>query len=52
VFIHDIRIGEIKLKLTMRVRGIERLLKKRGPFGLMLNIGSNFADISNAEFTF
>ena len=36
----------------MRIRGIEQILKKRGPFGLLLNLGSNFADISNAEFVF
>ena len=38
--------------MTLRIRGIERILQKRGPLGFFLNIGSNFADISDAEFSF
>lgn len=36
----------------MRIRGIEKNLNKSGPMGFMLNLGSNFADITDAEFNF
>jgi hypothetical protein len=38
--------------MTLRIRGIEAILQKRGPLSLFLNLGSNFADISDAEFNF
>lgn len=38
--------------MNLRMRGIERVLSKRGPLGFALNFGSNFGDITNAEFVF
>jgi hypothetical protein len=37
---------------NLRIRGIERVLKKRGALGFLLNFGSNFGDITGAEFNF
>lgn len=37
---------------NLRIRGIERVLKKRGALGFLMNFGSNFGDITGAEFVF
>lgn len=42
----------MKFYVTLRIRGIETTLRKGGPMGFLLNLGSNFADISDAEFSF
>lgn len=42
----------MKFYVTLRIRGIETTLRKEGPMGFLLNLGSNFADISDAEFSF
>ena len=51
-FVEDIIINQINIQVTFRLRGIEKVLKKRGPLGFVMNIGSNFADISDSEFIF
>lgn len=45
-------IKKIVINANVRLRGVERILKKRGPLGLLINIGSNFGDISGAEIMF
>ena len=45
-------IKQIKMGVNMRIRGIERILKKRGALGFLMNAGSNFGDITGAEFVF
>ena len=40
------------MQVAFRLRGIEKVLKKRGPLGFVMNLGSNFADISDSEFVF
>lgn len=52
VFAEEIHIKAIKIKMTLRLRGIENVLNKKGPLGFLLNLSSNFADISDAEFNF
>jgi len=52
VHVSNINIKAIQIIMTLRIRGIERVLEKRGPLGFMLNLSSNFADISDAEFSF
>ena len=52
VFVDNIVIKKIVIGVNVRLRGVERILKKRGPMGFLLNIGSNFGDISGAEFMF
>ena len=51
-FVEDIIIDQINIQVTFRLRGIEKVLQKRGPLGFVMNIGSNFADISDSEFIF
>jgi hypothetical protein len=36
----------------MRVRGILSKLTDKGSLGVLVNLGSNFTDITNAEFQF
>jgi hypothetical protein len=38
--------------MTLRIRGIEAILQKTGPMSWFLNLSSNFADITDAEFNF
>ena len=52
IFVESLNIKAIKCFMTMRIRGIEKSLNKSGPMGFMLNLGSNFADITDAEFNF
>lgn len=52
VFVEEINIKAIKIVASLRVRGIEMILNKKGPLGFLLNLTSNFADISDAEFNF
>lgn len=52
VFVENIVIKQIKMAVNLRIRGIERVLKKRGALGFLLNFGSNFGDITGAEFIF
>ena len=52
MFVENIVIKEIKMAANLRIRGIERVLKKRGALGFLLNFGSNFGDITGAEFIF
>lgn len=52
VFIENMVIKKIVINANVRLRGVERILKKRGPLGLLINIGSNFGDISGAEIMF
>ena len=40
------------MSANLRIRGIERVLKKRGALGFIMNFGSNFGDITGAEFSF
>lgn len=40
------------MAVNLRIRGIERVLKKRGVLGFLLNFGSNFGDITGAELIF
>lgn len=46
------KINAIRMFMTLRIRGIESILQKRGPMSAFLNLGSNFADITDAEFNF
>lgn len=52
VFIENINIKTMRINITLRIRGLEAQLQKRGALGFLLNIGSNFADITDAEFNF
>lgn len=52
IFVNSIKISAMKFYVTLRIRGIETTLRKGGPMGFLLNLGSNFADISDAEFSF
>ena len=52
IFVNSLRISAIKFFVTLRIRGIEQTMRKGGPMGFLLNLGSNFADISDAEFSF
>ena len=52
VFIENMVIKKIVINANVRLRGVERILKKRGPLGLLINIGSNFGDITGAEILF
>jgi hypothetical protein len=52
VFVQSIKISGIKAFMTLRIRGIESVLKKRGPLGYLINLTSNFADITDSEFSF
>lgn len=45
-------ISTIKVNMTLRIRGIEGILQKSGPINYIINLSSNFADITDAEFTF
>jgi hypothetical protein len=50
--VNTIHIHAIKIVMSLRLRGIEHILNQRGPLGFLLNLSSNFADISDAEFNF
>jgi len=52
VYTEEINFKAIRIYVTLRLRGIESVLKQRGPFGFFLNLTSNFADITDAEFNF
>lgn len=52
IFVNSLKISSIKFFMTLRIRGIEQTMRKGGPMGFILNLGSNFADISDAEFSF
>ena len=52
IFVENILIKQFKMAVNFRIRGIERILKKRGALGFLLNFGSNFGDITGAEFIF
>ena len=52
VFVENIVIKQITMQANLRIRGIERVLKKRGALGFLMNFGSNFGDITGAEFVF
>ena len=52
VFVDNIVIKQIKIAVNLRIRGIEGVLKKRGALGFLMNFGSNFGDITGAEFVF
>lgn len=52
VFVNSIKISPINLSMTLRIRGIEKMMGKGSPLGFILNLGSNFADISDAQFKF
>lgn len=52
VFVNSLKISAIKFFITCRIRGIERTMRTGGPLAILLNLGSNFADISDAEFSF
>ena len=52
VFVGNIVIKQITMSANLRIRGIERVLKKRGALGFLMNFGSNFGDITGAEFVF
>jgi hypothetical protein len=51
-FIENFKIKAINCFMTLRIRGIESILQKRGPMSWLLNLSSNFADITDAEFNF
>lgn len=48
----NFKIKAIRCFMTLRIRGIESILQKRGPIGWLLNLSSNLADITDAEFNF
>jgi hypothetical protein len=52
IFVNSLKISPIKFFVTLRIRGIEQTMRKGGPMAFLLNLGSNFADISDAEFSF
>jgi len=52
VFIENLVFKKIVITANVRLRGVEQILEKRGPLGLLINIGSNFGDISGAEIMF
>lgn len=52
VYTEEINFKAIRIYVTLRLRGIESVLKQRGPLGFILNLTSNFADITDAEFNF
>ena len=52
IFVNSLKISAMKFFVTLRIRGIEQTMRKGGPMGFLLNLGSNFADISDAEFSF
>mmetsp|Transcript_24165 Transcript_24165/g.32407 ORF Transcript_24165/g.32407 Transcript_24165/m.32407 type:complete len:90 (+) Transcript_24165:1284-1553(+) len=52
VFIESMVIKKIVINTSLKIRGIERMLKKRGALGFLINFGSNFGDITGAEFMF
>ena len=52
IFIEKLFVNPIRMFVTLRIRGIETILSKTGPLAVILNLGSNFADISDAEFNF
>ena len=52
VFIENMVIKKIVINMSLKIRGIERMLNKRGALGFLINFGSNFGDITGAEFMF
>ena len=52
MLIEKLFVNPIRMFVTLRIRGIETILSKTGPLAVILNLGSNFADISDAEFNF
>lgn len=45
-------IKQIKVVVNFKIRGIEKVLYKRGIISLLLNFVSNFGDITGADFVF
>lgn len=52
LFLENFKIRAVKCFMTLRIRGIESILQKSGPMGWLLNLVSNIADITEAEFNF
>jgi len=52
VFVGQIVIKQIKVVVNFKIRGIEKMLYKRGIISLLLNFVSNFGDITGADFVF
>lgn len=52
VFLENLIIKMAKFHLTLRIRGIESILNFSGLMNYIVNLGSNFGDISDAEFLF
>jgi hypothetical protein len=52
IYIKKLLISTVKITMTFRIRGIEQILGKSGFMYYILNFGSNFGDITEAEFTF
>lgn len=51
-YVEHFKIKAISCFMTLRIRGIESILQKRNAMSVLLNLSSNFADITDAEFNF
>jgi hypothetical protein len=52
IYIEDANFAHIKFFLTLRIKGIEKILKATGPLAYFLNLFGTFTNISDAEFEF
>ena len=52
MFLDNFVISMAKFYITLRIRGIESIMAFSGLMNYLVNIGSNFGDISDAEFSF
>jgi hypothetical protein len=52
IYLEKAKAPEIRIYVTLRIRGLEKILKASGPLAFVLFVLSNMSDISDAEFTF
>lgn len=51
-YVEHFKIKAINCCMTLRIRGIESILKQKNIMSVFLNLGSNFADITDADFNY
>jgi hypothetical protein len=52
IYIENANFAKFKFFLTLRIKGIEKILKASGPLAYFLNLFGSFTNISDAEFEF
>ena len=52
IYVEHFKIKAINCCMTLRIRGIESIMKQKNVMSVFLNLGSNFADITDADFNY